>query len=154
MKESIVFWKEYLKQYCSIEGYTGLTIPNIIGSIRINTSHENYSIGDFLNEVTNENFEMLISFCTDEDELVFGNFKPWNFYRNGYDKIGSIYFEENDFLLPVQPLGQLKNRLEEMYKCRIEKGTFSKVNNSNKWIYLTDEDIFRHSKVMFSLKSK
>jgi hypothetical protein len=154
MKESIVFWKEYLKQYSSTEGFTGLTIPNIIGSVRINTSYESYSIGDFLDEVLNENFEILISFCTDEDELVFGYFKPWNFYKKGYDKIGSIHFNKSDFSLPVNTLGQLKNQLEKKYKCRINLGTFSKVNNSNKWIYLTDEDIFRHSKVMTTLKSK
>ena len=75
MNQTILFWKEYIELYCLDKGQTGLTIPNIIGSVRLNTDFKGYTINDFLNQVINENFEILISYCPDIDELVFGKFK-------------------------------------------------------------------------------
>lgn len=154
MNQSITFWKEYLNQYCIVEGFTGLTIPNIVGSVRANTFLKTYSINEFLDELITERFEVLISYCTDIEELVFGNFKPWSPYRDCYERIGSIYFDSKDFQVSVENLSDLKVQLLVKYGLRIKNKTFSKIYQTDNWVYLTDEDKQRHSLICTNLKSK
>lgn len=154
MNQSIRFWTEYLNQYCMVEGLTGLTVPNIVGSVRVNTSLKTYSINEFLDELVNEKFEVLITYCPDMEELVFGNFKPWNAYRDYYECLGSIYFDSKDFQALVSNLNDLKAQLISRYGNRIKNETYSKVYQTDKWVYLTDEDNYRHSVVNNNLKFK
>lgn len=151
MSQSILFWKEYIKLYCSDKEQTGLTIPNIIGSVKLNTSFKEYSIYDFLNEVVNENFEILISKCPDIDELVFGKFKNWNAPKNYFKNISSIYFTQSDSQTKITELKDLIKELESQYNNRIENKTYSREENS--WIYLTSEDKQNHLIVKQRLES-
>ena len=145
MTQAILFWKEYIKLYCFDKEQTGLTIPNIIGSVRLNTDFKEYAINDFLNQVINENFEILISYCPDIDELVFGKFKNWDAPKNYYKNINSIYFSQTNFKQKINKLNDLSSELENKYKKRIKNETYSKEGNS--WIFLTLEDKHNHLEV-------
>ncbi|MDO6517740.1 hypothetical protein [Zobellia uliginosa] len=144
MNQSTLFWKEYINLYCIEKGQTGLTISNIIGSVRLNTSLKEYSIEDFFTEIVNEKFEILISSCNDIDELVIGKFKNWNAPKTYYQNIDSIYFSKNDFQIVIKELNDLALELKKRYNNRIESGTYSKNGQTNKWVYLTEEDMQNH----------
>ncbi|WP_143156793.1 hypothetical protein [Aequorivita viscosa] len=130
---------------------TGLSIPNIVGSVRLNSSSKNYSISDFLTDVANENFEILISECPDINELVFGKFKNWDAPKNYYQHINSIYFSKSNFRNEILDLKSLAKELENQYYLRIENQTYSKENGS--WVYLTLEDEQNHFTVNQRLKN-
>jgi|SRR5690554_383357 len=142
MNQTTAFWQEYINLYCLDKGQTGLTIPNIIGSVRLNTTFRNYSIMDFLNEVLNENFEILISKCSEIDELVFGKFKNWDAPKNYYKNINSIHFSQSHFQAEIKELRDLAIELESQYNNRIVNRTYSK--DEGIWINLTLEDEKNH----------
>ncbi|WP_139855279.1 hypothetical protein [Aequorivita sinensis] len=144
MNQSTYFWKEYINLYCVEKGQTGLTISNIIGSVRLNTSLKEYSIEDFFAEIVKEKYEILISSCNDIDELVLGKFKNWNGLKTYYQNIGSIYFSKNDFQIEIKELNDLSLELKKRYNNRIESGTYSKIGGTNEWVHLTEEDKQNH----------
>lgn len=140
MKESKLFWKEYINLYCIEKGQTGLTIPNIVGSVRLNTNFTEYTINDLLTEIIEDDSEILISFCNNIDELVLGKFKNWNAPKNYYQNIDSIYFSKKDFLKPISELNHLILELEYRYNDKIQNKTYSKDEKTNLWIKTSEED--------------
>lgn len=154
MNKRKLFWIEYIELYCIENGLTGLTIPNIIGSVRLNTSFKDYSINDFLTEVINEEYEIIISNCTDLDEIVIGKFKGWNAPKSYYENIGSIYYSKNDFKIENFEFKDLVDVLEFRYNSKINNEKYSKDLKSNSWLNLTLEDKQNHMKVIEKLRIK
>lgn len=140
MTESKLFWKEYIDIYCVDKGQTGLTIPNLVGSVRLNTNFTEYTIKDLLTEIIEEEFEILISFCNDINEYVIGKFKNWNSPKNYFQNIDSIYFSKNQFKMSISELNHLILEFENLYNDKIENKTYSKDEKTNMWIKSTDED--------------
>ncbi|WP_437370461.1 hypothetical protein [Maribacter litoralis] len=143
-KQSALFWIEYLNLYCIEKGQTGMTVSNIVGSVRLNTIFKKYSINDFLTEILIEDYELLISNCPDIEELVVGKFKNWNAPKKYFQSFGTIYFSKSDFQTKIMGLRDLTLELEKRYQIRIENKTYSKDEGSNSWIFLSDEDKQNH----------
>lgn len=154
MKESKLFWKEYINIYCIEKGQTGLTIPNLVGSVRINTDFTEYTIKDLLTEIIEEEFEIKISYCNDIDEYVIGKFKNWNSPKNFYQNINSIYYSKNQFKKSINELNHLILEFEIHYNDKIKNKTYSKDEKNNTWIKTTEEDLQNYILVNEKLKNK
>ena len=142
-----MFWKKLINIWCVVEGHYGLTIPNIIGSVRLNTHMKNYNIEHFFNEVFELNKVLKISYCGDLEELIIGTFKNTDGQKDYYDNLGPIYFTKSIFEKEVSNYQDLIDYFKKEYSIKIEEELYSKDYYTKKWIKLTDEDKLLHDKI-------
>ncbi|WP_100616370.1 hypothetical protein [Confluentibacter citreus] len=139
MIESAEFIKNLIYSWCIEEDRYGLTLPNIIGAVRLMTEKENYSIIDFFNELPNVEIDIKISSCGDLEEFVFGTFKREDAPKNYYKQINSIYFSTSE--IDVNNYEELISLFIENYSDKIDNGFYSKNYYTKEWSDLTEEDI-------------
>ena len=96
MIESSVYIKKLIYSWCIRDDRYGLTLPNIIRAIRLNTLKTDYSIDSFFNELPEVDLDIKISSCPDLDELVFGTFKREDAPKNYYNEVNLIYYSKHD----------------------------------------------------------
>ena len=139
MIESVDYIKSLIYSWCVKEDRYGLTLPNIIGSIRLKTDNENYSINDFFNELPDVEIDIKISSCGDLDEFVFGTFKREDAPKEYYNQINNIYYSTNE--ISVNNYEELISYFKEKYSDKIDNGLYSKNYYTKEWSDLNREDI-------------
>jgi hypothetical protein len=136
MKNSTKYLSRIICDFCINKDRYGLTLPNIIGLIRLK-NEGNYSIDNFFSDLTN--LEIKISFCSDLDEYVFGTFKRNDAPKKYYNQINSIYYSTNE--IDVNNYEELISLFREKYSNKIDSGLYSKNYYTKEWSGLNDEDI-------------
>lgn len=139
MIESSVYIKKMIYSWCIRDDNYGLTLPNIIGAVRLNTNNTNYTIKRFFQVLPKVDLHIKISFCPDLEEYVFGTFKREDAPKNYYNEINSIFYSKNE--LNINSFEELISFFENEYKDKIEDGKYSKDYYTKKWSGLTKKDI-------------
>ena len=139
MIESSVYIKKLIYSWCIRDDRYGLTLPNIIRAVRLNTLKTDYSIDSFFNELPEVDLDIKISSCPDLDELVFGTFKREDAPKNYYNEVNLIYYSKHD--MKINSYEELISLFKNKYSEKIENGLYSKNYYSKKWSDLTEEDI-------------
>lgn len=125
--------------WCCIKDRYGLTLPYLIGAIRLKSKNDEYSIENFFNELPLTEIDVLISFCSDIDEIVIGTFKNNNAPKKFYDKINSIYMIKKE--LNIETYHQLKNLFIKKYSGKVLNNNYSKNYYNGEWNPFDYEDI-------------
>lgn len=139
MIDSVTYINKLIYNWCIRDGRYGLTLPNIIGSIRYYNNNVDYSIESFFKDLPNVDLDIKISSCPDLDEFVFGTFKREDAPKNYYNEVNSIFYSENE--LNVNSYEDLISLFEEKYSNKTENGLYSKNYYTKEWTDLTKEDI-------------
>lgn len=139
MIESNTFIKNLIYSWCIKEDRYGLTLPNIIGAVRLKTENKNYSISDFFNELPDVEIDIKISSCGDLEEFVIGTFKREDGPKKYYNQINSIYYSTNE--IEVNNYEELISFFKEKYSDKIDNGLYSKDYYTKEWSDLKEEDI-------------
>lgn len=139
MIESSVYIKKLIYSWCIRDDNYGLTLPNIIGAVRLNTNNTNYTIERFFQNLPKVDLHIKISFCPDLEEYVFGTFKREDAPQNYYNEINSIFYSKNE--LNINSFAELISFFENEYKDKIEDGKYSKDYYTKKWSGLSKKDI-------------
>ncbi|RAJ17352.1 hypothetical protein LX77_03898 [Gelidibacter algens] len=139
MIESTKFIKNLIYSWCIKEDRYGLTLPNIIGAVRLKTEKKNYSITDFFNELPNVEIDIKISSCGDLEEYVIGTFKSEDAPKNYYNQINSIYYSTSE--IDVKNYEELISLFRKKYSDKIDSGLYSKDYYTKEWSDLNEEDI-------------
>lgn len=139
MIESSVYIKKLIFNWCIRDDNYGLTLPNIIGAVRLNTNDINYTIERFFQNLPQVDLDIKISFCPDLEEYVFGTFKREDAPKNYYNEVNSIFYSKNE--LNINSFAELISFFENEYKDKIEDGKYSKNYYTKKWSGLTKKDI-------------
>jgi len=137
--ESSKYIKNLIYNWCIEEDRYGLTLPNIIGAVRLKTNYENYSIKEFFNELPEVQLDIKISSCGDLEELVFGTFKREDAPKHYYNKINSIYYSKNE--IEVNNYEELISLFNAQYSDIIDQGFYSKNYYTKEWNNFNDEEI-------------
>lgn len=136
---SSVYIKKLLYSWCIRDDNYGLTLPNIIGAVRLDSNDMNYTIERFFQDLPKVDLHIKISSCPDLKEYVFGTFKREDAPKNYYDEVNSIFYSKNE--LNITSFAELITFFENEYKNKIENGKYSKDYYTKKWSGLTKEDI-------------
>lgn len=139
MSKRIKYLSKIIYYWCISQNSYGLTLPNIIGIIRVKAKNENYSIDNLFNELQEVDLDIKISFCNNLDEFVFGTFKREDAPKKYYSKINSIYFSINE--IKITNYEELINFFKEKYKYNIDNGYYSKNYYTKEWSGLDLESI-------------
>lgn len=139
MIDSTEYIKKLIHNWCIRDDRYGLTLPNIIRAIRLNTVKTDYSIDSFFNELPEVDLDIKISSCPDLDELVFGTFKREDAPKNYYNEVNSIYYSKHD--MKINSYEELISLFKNKYSEKIENGLYSKNYYTKIWSDLTEEDI-------------
>ncbi len=139
MIESSEYIKKLIHHWCIKEDRYGLTLPNIIGAIRLISQDKSYSFDDFFNELPDVDIDIKISFCGDLEEYVFGTFKREDATKKYYNQVNSIYYSKNQ--IDINNYDELISFFKENYSDKIDNGLYSKNYYTKKWSDLDKEDI-------------
>jgi len=139
MIESSEYIKKLIYHWCIKEDRYGLTLPNIIGAIRLKSQDKSYSIDDFFNELPDVDIDIKISSCGDLEEYVFGTFKREDAPKKYYNQVNSIYYSKSQ--IDINDYDELISFFKENYSDKIDNGLYSKNYYTKKWSDLDKEDI-------------
>jgi len=139
MIESTKFIKNLIYSWCITNDRYGLTLPNIIGAVRLKTENKNYSITDFFNELPNVEIDIKISSCGDLEEFVIGTFKREDAPKKYYNEINSIYYSTSE--IQINSYEELTSIFREKYSDKVDNGLYSKDYYTKEWNDLNEEDI-------------
>tara|TARA_R110001583_G_scaffold195383_2_gene372463 strand:+ start:718 stop:1161 length:444 start_codon:yes stop_codon:yes gene_type:complete len=139
MIESTKFIKNLIYSWCITNDRYGLTLPNIIGAVRLKTENKSYSITDFFNELPNVEIDIKISSCGDLEEFVIGTFKREDAPKKYYNEINSIYYSTSE--IEVNSYEELTSIFIEKYSDKVDNGLYSKDYYTKEWNDLNEEDI-------------
>lgn len=139
MIKSSEYIKKLIYHWCINEDRYGLTLPYIIGAIRLKLQDESYSIADFFNELPDVDVDIKISSCEDLEEFVFGTFKREDAPKKYYSQVNSIYYSKNQ--IDINTYDELISFFKENYSNKIDNGLYSKNYYTKEWSDLDKEDI-------------
>jgi hypothetical protein len=138
MSNSEIYIEKIIYNWCIRDDNYGLTLPNIVGAIRLKSNDVHYSIKDFFRDILKVNLDVKISLCPDLKEYVFGTFKREDAPKRFYSEVNLIFYSKNE--LNIKSYEELIISFENKYSEKIEAGLYSKNYYSKKWSGLTTED--------------
>ncbi len=138
MIENTEYIKKLIYNWCIKEDRYGLTLPCIIGAIRLKTKKEDYSIDIFFNELPKVEIDIKISYCGDIEEFVIGTFKREDAPKNYYNQVKSIFYSKNE--ININTYIELISFFKENYSDKIDNSLYSKNYYTKKWSEMNEED--------------
>ena len=148
MNENPQFWNKLIDYWCIEEEHNGLTIPNIIGAVKLNTEKIDFNIEMFFDEISQSKEVLKIRFCGDLDEFVIGRFKKTDAPKHYYENQNTLYYNKRDFETEISSYDDLKNYFNNLYRDKIKNELYSKDYYTKEWVKITDEDIQLHNNVI------
>ncbi len=146
------FIKKLIINWCEERGKYGITLPYMVGAIRLKTGNEKYSAEDFFNDIPNVELDVVISICNElgsKYEYIIGTFtreyseascyKKEPVYLNGNIESKEKSLIDNDYQYLI-------SFLTEKYSDKIEQEIYSKnpIESGSeiyKWGEFTEEEI-------------
>lgn len=132
-----IFLRKLIYNWCNEYGRYGLTIPYLIGSIKL-MKKDNYTINDLFEDLVNIDIIVKISYCADLDELIIGTFKTEDAPLEYYNQLNNnIYFVDNEYFKDFTELitfckNEYSNKLREsLFSKNIENGVWQKFDKND-----------------------
>ena len=135
-------WYKLIKYWCNDLGRYGLTIPFLIGFVRLERKKPEITILSFLDEIqtTKVAKEILISYCDDLDEYVIGLNKAEYPNIKSLPRIGGFVIN-SEILEKHANVTELMEYLSEIYLDKVKLSKYSKEYDTENWSGFTENDL-------------
>lgn len=135
-------WYKLIKYWCKDLGRYGLTIPFLIGFVRLERKNPEITILSLLDEIQTTRIakEILISHCDDLDEYVVGLNKAEYPNIKSLPRMGGFVIN-SDILEKYTNVAELMEFLSGIYLDKVKQSKYSKEYGTENWSDFTENDL-------------